>query len=105
MKSPLFLPPLPPAAPSSGGSVTPVNEPTVESTGEQKAAGDTATDQPGSKKATDPANKPQMEVDKLELEIEALKYKRSFVGRAQDVIAVGPLNLERNRISIRLAMA
>jgi len=48
--------------------------------------------QSGSKKAADPVDKPQMEVDKLKLEIEALKYKRSFVGRAQDVIiAVGPL--------------
>jgi uncharacterized protein YjbI with pentapeptide repeats len=82
----------PPAGPPAGGSVTPANEPIVERTGEQKAAGKTATDQSGSKKANDPADKPQMEVDKLDLEIEALKYKRSFLGRAQDVIiTVGPL--------------
>jgi len=88
----IIVPPAapPPAGEPAGGSVTPASGPPIESAGEQKAAG--KTDQPGSKKAASLADKPQMEVDKLELEIQALKYKRSFVGRAQDVIiAVGPL--------------
>jgi hypothetical protein len=81
-----------PSEPSAARSVTASSEPSSESTGEQPPEGRSATDQPGSTKNADPADKPQLEVDKLKLEIEALKFKRSFLGRAQDVIiAVGPL--------------
>lgn len=82
----------PPAAPSASGKVTQASEARTESTGEQKSGSDTACDQAGPKNTADPANKTQLEVDKLSLEIEALKYKRSFLGRTQDgIIAIGPL--------------
>jgi hypothetical protein len=83
---------VPPPEPSAAGSVTAASKPGAESTREQPPASRNATDQSGSTKNADPADKPQLEMDKLKLEIEALKFKRSFLGRAQDVIiAVGPL--------------
>ena len=82
----------PPPVPPAGGSVTAAREPTNASAEELKAASNKEPEKPVSEKAPDPANKPQLEVDKLALEIEALRYKRSFLGRAQDgIIAIGPL--------------
>jgi hypothetical protein len=83
--------PLPPVAPAAAEVAAATGNGTVESTEEKKATS-SGGDQPGVPKTADAADKPQLEVDKLKLEIDALRYKRSFLGRAQDVIvAVGPL--------------
>jgi uncharacterized protein YjbI with pentapeptide repeats len=82
----------PPPVPPAGGSGKAASEPTNASAEELKAASNKEPEKPVSEKAPDPATKPQLEVDKLALEIEALRYKRSLLGRAQDgVIAIGPL--------------
>ncbi len=82
----------PPPFPPAGGSVTAASEPTNASAEGLKTASNKEPEKPGSEKAPDPATKTQLEVDKLALEIEALKYKRSLLGRVQDgIIAIGPL--------------
>ena len=82
----------PPEAPSASDNLTQTSEPLVENPGEQKLGSDSAPDLARPKNTTDPVNKTQLEIDKLELEIAALKYKRSFLGKAQDgIIAIGPL--------------
>ena len=80
----------PSSVPPAGGSAVPSAGGNAAAGGESPTGG--ATTLPGLKQTTDPADKTQREIDKLELEIKSLEYKHSIKGRLIDVaLAIGPL--------------
>lgn len=78
-----------PEGQGTGGGKTAASETTKGKAEERGAEGTTITEP---KNVGGSVDKTSLEIDKLQLEIGALKYKRSFLGRTQDVIvALGPL--------------